>query len=312
MTELDLIKFQWYSGNISHATPLGTITLKEFIYRHQSPTTKILEVFDEIETAAADGNKKLKSELKQNNLFYFTPGAIFNGRRRYANIVQFTGLAQIDIDGLEHDEALELKEYLFENFPQIYLAYVSPSRKGVKALIRIPVVKSIEEFKEYYAGIEKEFEWIAGFDSAPKNLALPLFLSYDTDLLYRESATVWKTKGELLDLDKTKNLKPTPQHNDIYGDETVYKSNAYYRKISLNIFESKINQITGNGHPQLRSACLVLGSRIGAGYLSQADAEQYAEYCIRNNSYLKKGTNGYISTMRWCIKKSIMNPKYYS
>ena len=311
-TELDLIKFQWYSGNIKHAKPMGFVSLASFISKHKKPTRKILEVFDQIETASLQGDKKLKSELKQNNLYYFTPGAIFNGRRRYSNISEFTGLAQIDIDNLEHDEALDLKEYLYDNYPQIYVSYLSPSRKGVKALIRIPVVKSIKEFKEYYAGIEEEFNWIAGFDSAPKNLALPLFLSYDTDLLYRESATVWTKKGELLDMDLTKNLKPVPSSPIIEGDETVYKSTAYYRKISLDIFAKKISGIVDAGHPQLRSASLVLGSRVGANYLSQSDAEQYAEWCIRNSSYLSKGISGYVNTMKWCIRKSSMNAKYYS
>lgn len=312
-TELDLIKFQYYPGDITRPVPIGYITLKQFIDSHRNPTSKILDVFDKIETASMNGNQKLKNELKQNNLYYFTPSAIFKEgyNRRYSNIIRFTGLAQIDIDELESDEALDLKHYIFDNYKEVYCAYVSPSRKGVKALIRIPIVKSVNEFKQYYQAIETEMNWIAGFDSAPKNLALPLFLSYDTDMLFRTNASVWSDKEELQP-ENLSNLKSAPPPKQIVdGDESVYKSRAYFRKITLDIFKSKLEQINDNGHPQLRSASLVLGSRVGAGYLDQSDAEQFAEWCIRSNNYLQKGIAGYVTTMKWSIRQGINNPKYY-
>ena len=310
-TELDLIKFQYYNGNIKDTEPRGFVTLKQFIITHKHVSTKMLKVFDEIELATVLKDKQLKSKLKTEHLFYFTPGAIFDKGRKYSNIKKFTGLAQIDIDGLEPEEALDLKEWLFDNYKHVYCVYTSPSKSGVKALMRIPIVKSVEEYKEYYQGIQDEFEWISGFDSAPKNLALPLFLSYDYDILYRESAEVWHKKGVVQNIDDKQNMAITAPERIIDGDETVYKSGAYYKKITLDIFEKRINDIVDNGHPTLRSASLVLGSRIGAGYVSRSEAETFAEQCIKNNSYLSKGINGYISTMKWCIKQSINNPKYY-
>lgn len=313
-TNLQLIKFQYYDGDITRPIPIGFITLEQFIERHQNPSNEILEVFDQIETATKSKNAKLKKDLKQNKLFYFTPSAIFRKgfHRRYDNIIAFTGLAQIDIDGLGNDESVDLKHWLFDNYKEMHCAYVSPSRTGVKALIRIPVVSSIEEFKEYYQGIENEFDWIAGFDSAPKNLALPLFLSYDTDILWREDASVWSAKGEL-QAEELENLhnEPPPSHRVVDGDETVYKSRAYFRKITLDLYQKKIDSINDNGHPQMRSASLILGSRVGAGYLTQNDAEQYAEWCIKSSSYLSKGIQGYLDTMRWAIRQGMNNPKYY-
>lgn len=311
-SEFDLIKFQYYDGNIRHAVPRGFVSLGQFVSAHKSPTEKILKVFDQIEEAAKIGDKKLKSKLKTENLYYFTPGAIFKGRRKYSEIKGFTGLAQIDIDDLTEPEALDLKEYLFDNHEQFFCVYLSPSRTGVKGLMRIPIVTTIKQYKEYYQAIEDEFDWLPGFDSAPKNLALPLFISYDTDILYREDARVWNKIGKLQDDTKLDNLtsKP-PSREPTEGDETVYKSDAYYRKITLDIFESKLNTIHDNGHPQLRSACLVLGSRVGAGYVDRSEAEEYASACIRANSYLRKGIDGYITTMKWCMNKAINNPKYY-
>lgn len=312
--ETELIKFQYYAGDITKPVPLGYLTLSQFIDRHQNPSGEILDIFDDIEDAARNGNKKLKDKIKQENLFYFTPGALFKEKynRRYENIVSFTGLAQIDIDNLEHDEAIDLKHWLFDNYKEMYCVYVSPSRKGVKALIRIPVVKNVKEFKEYYQAIEDEFDWIAGFDSAPKNLALPLFLSYDTDILWRESASEWNKKADLQP-EELPNLhnKPLPNSVILDGDETVYKSRAYFRKITLDLFSKKLENINDAGHIILRSAALILGSRVGAGYLTQSDAEQYAEWCVNNNGYLKKGISGYVTTAKWAIKQGIKNPKYY-
>ena len=309
-SEIEILKFQYYSGNIRNTTAQGFYTLSQFIAMHQNPTPKMLLAFDAIEQATIAGHKERKSKLKEDYIPYFTVGAIFQGGRKYANIDYFTGLAQIDIDGLEPEEAEDLKEYLFFNYEHLYCAYLSPSRCGVKAIIRIPVVNTVKEYKEIYQGIQNELDWLPGFDTAPKNLALPLFLSYDKDILYRESAKIWHKRGEIQDLNNTPNLESVPTRI-LNGDETVFRSTGYYRKISLDIFTKKIEDIIDNGHPQLRSACLVLGSRVGAGYLSKHEAEGYAEALIRGSQYLSKGIANYITTMKWAISRGMTNPKYY-
>ena len=311
MDILSLVKFQWYNGNIKDTTPRGLVSLNTFIDSHRNPTEKIMSVFDAIEKASSEGNVNLKKQLKSNHLFYFTPGALFDNGRKYTNIKSFTGLAQIDIDGLEKDEAIDLKEYLFETYKEFFCIYLSPSRRGVKGLIRIPIVKDVKEYKEYYQGIENELDWIAGFDSAPKNLALPLFISYDLDILSRNNAEVWSKKGDLLGENIENLSSKKPIVFNVEGDETVYKSKAYFKKISLDLFENKINSINDNGHPTLRGACLVLGSRCGAGYLSTGEALNAAQYLIKNNSYLSKGISNYIKTANWAINQGFSNPKYY-
>jgi len=313
---LNRIKFQYYPGDITKPSAIGYLTLQAFINAHINPTNRSSEVFMQIEEAAKNGNKKLKSKLKQENLFYFTPSATFkkNYHRRYENIESFTGLAQLDFDNYEtEEEAIDLKEYLFENYPQFFCVYLSPSRKGVKGLMRIPVVESVEEYQEYYKGIEDEFEWISNFDSAPKNVALPLFLSKDVDLLYRNDATIWDTVGILPDISTYKNLTDTQPNNIIanIGDETIYKSDAYYEHITIDIFKNKLSTINDAGHPILRNACLVLGSRCAAGYLSTNDARQIAENEIRSHHYLKKGIANYIKTANWAINRGLLAPKYY-
>ena len=225
MEALESTKFQWYNGNIKDTKPRGLLSLKSFIFSHQKPKEKISVAFRKIEEAAKNGDKKLKAELKQTMLYYFTPSVIFNN----------TGTIKESSNG---------------------------------------------KYKSY------------------RN--------------YKTIESIWNKKGILQEesLNNLSSEKPKLK-SIIPGDENVYKSNAYYQKITLDIFSNKINAIGESGHPQLRSACLVLGSRCGAGYLSAGEAMIQAEYLIKSNQYLQKGISGYIATAKWAINQGYGKPKYY-
>ena len=198
-----MIKFQYYHGDIKKSSPLGLISLETFIDRHLNPKADLLSVFNQINQATASGDKKLKADLKMNNLYSFTISAQFNGRRRYADIREFNPLAQLDFDGLTEEESIEFRDFIFEHYPQVICSYLSPSRCGVKVLLRIPKISldkgidaGIVEYKDYYRAIETEFSNYKGFDNSPKNLVLPLFISHDQNMSYRhfDSAEVWNIK----------------------------------------------------------------------------------------------------------------------
>lgn len=308
-TKLDKILFQYYNGNIHNTHPRGFVSLRQFINAHKNPSEKMKLVFYRVNEAAVAGNKELKNKLKMKHLFFFTPSVIFGERRRYKDILKFTGLAQLDFDNVE--KSVALKDYLFENYQEIICCYLSPSGKGVKALVKLPISKSINEFRKYYAGLAEEFEGIDGFDNAPKNVALPLFISMDEDILYRDTFIDWTKKGKVMKQEDYVNLNLEPP---LYKDfsESGYGSEQYYEKITIDIFKKKISEIVDDdGHPRLRNACLVLGSRIGAGYVSYSDALAIAEYEVKTHSYLSKGIANYIKTVRWALNNGISNPKYY-
>tara|TARA_R110000764_G_scaffold52161_2_gene113605 strand:+ start:2769 stop:3698 length:930 start_codon:yes stop_codon:yes gene_type:complete len=309
-----MIRFQYYSGNIKKANPLGFVTLNQFNKKHINPSDKMLEVFQKIEEASKNGDKKLKAELKMENLYSFTISAIFDGNRKYSNIVEFTGLAQLDFDGLEEEVAVKLRDYLFEHYRYLACTYLSPSRRGVKAIIRIPKISieqgyesAVKEYKEYYNAIEEEFEGIFGYDPAPKNLVLPLFISYDFFMNIRpiEECKVWdlkKTPKEALSQDYPLPRKPYKK----------LKSNDKNELRAVRTIRKSIDAITSSpGHFQLRSSCLILGTRVGAGYLSMSQAEQEVENLIRSNSYLSKGVSGYLQTGIWALEKGALTPKEY-
>jgi hypothetical protein len=298
---MDNIKLQYYLGGVKVNQPTGLVDLETFLERTENPSDKISKLFSLIAEASEKGDKKRKAELKA-QLPFVTPAVTVKKYRRYEDIVSFTGLTQIDFDGI--DNASDLKHHLFQEFPQFLTVYTSPSLKGVKGLMRIPICKSVEEYQDYYRAIQETFEGYYGFDPAPKNAVLPLFLSWDEFLLKRDSPTVWdKKKVEEKSFHQLYPLAPRPYNPSRANDKN--------RSRAINTFRKMVNQIVDNGHPQLRSASLILGTRVGAGYVPRFEAEQEAETAIRNSRYLAKGIKGYTTTAKWAIEEGIKTPKFY-
>jgi hypothetical protein len=307
----------YYNGNIKDSICRGHVTLEQFVRANSKPLPKMLAIFDKIRQAELDGDKQLKMRLKE-NLYSFTPGVtIPKGQsRKYDNIAGFTGLMQLDFD----NEPLgnDLKDWLFNDNPECICAYTSPSGVGVKALFKIPVVKTVDEYQEYFLGVEEYMEncGIDSFDHAPYNCILPLFLSLDKDILYRDNALKWAKKCLKNDISTFANLQITAPTNTMPTGGEEFGSVEYYKRITIEIFTAKVDGIRADpGHPVLRDACLVLGSRVGAGYIDKGEAELLAQYAIRINGYLcrKKelGINNYIKTSKWGIQIGSTRPKFY-
>lgn len=300
------IKFPYYSGNIKNSRVQGVVSLDKFIFAHQNPNQDMTNLFEKIRKATQDGNIALKRNLKT-NLFAFTPSVQIklNERRKYTNITQFTGLMQLDFDGIETVETAKiLKYHLFENHKEIVCSYLSPSGKGVKCLIRITKVGDVEQFKAIHKTVCKKFEIFDYFDTCTKNPILPLFLSIDKNILWRDfsECSVWSSE----DWSKPK-YETHRETKPIQLDST----NNYERRVR-HIIKNRINAIVDNGHPQVRSAALVLGSRVAAGYIDRYDAENLITDLIINNSYLQKELNNYIKTALWGIENGMKNARYFN
>jgi hypothetical protein len=294
---MDKIKFQYYPANIESTKPLGFVFLNDFIGSIKDPSKKIKDVFKSIAAAELSGDKKLKAQLKQNNLFYFTPCIISNGKTRgYKDVTNWTGLAVLDFDHI--DNADEFRDYMFKTYKFIVTCFLSASKKGIKVLIKIPVVKSTDEFKSFFYGLGVLFDKYKGFDGTAQNCVLPLFLSYDKDILFRDNATVFKGKGIKVDAFK-ENINVDLSNVVINSDDS--------KRVYSNI-EKAFNNIVSDGHPQVIGACISLGGYVAAGYVDEAEAVKWVSNFITNNNYLKKGISGYIKTAKTAIKKGAGSP----
>lgn len=300
------ISFPYYSGNIKLTKCMGYVSLEQFINAHLTPTLENKIIFESIKVCVTP---QVKRELKH-QLFSFTPSVMipFGLKRKYDNIARWTGLMQLDFDKLDTEEEAEiLKDHLFHNYPQIVCAYLSPSRKGIKCLMRTTMPNSLAHYKAMHKAVENEMEQYSYFDAATSNAILPLFLSYDENILYRDYSdcvtwdeTCWKET-------EYKHLNEAPPRNH---PNLIPKGENDHNK-TIRIFKNKIQNINDSGHPQVRSACLILGSRCGAGYITTTEATDLMYSEIKNSSYLSKGTQGYLDTANWALIEGSKNPKYY-
>ena len=307
------IKFPYYKGNIKLTKAVGLLTLSQFIEAHKSPTNQTRETIKLIQLAGSANDLELKRKLKQ-KLHAFTPAIKIEVgfARKYDNIVSWTGLMQLDFDKIPDVETAQiLKAELFDKYNSILCCYISPSGKGVKALLKITTPKDASQFKAIHKAVEKEFEQYGGFfDVATKNAVLPLFLSYDENILYRDwsEASTWILEDN--EIEKKVQLLDKPPTS--YTSSKQANSEAQYNHDkAVRIFTTAVNNINDNGHPQLRTACLILGSRVGAGYIDASEAVRLAEDKIVSNSYFDKDQKGYLDTVHWAINEGAKNPKYY-
>lgn len=294
---LDDIFFQFFPARIYEATPLGTLTLRQFLDVHREPKDSTVEVIEQIKIAAQNNDLKLKDNLKQNNLYSFVPSVKLDGLgRAYSNIEDFNSVMICEFDKIVH--AKELKERLFNNLKCVIAAWISPSGKGLKLLIRIEKPTSIDNYKEYYCGMAYYLSQYEGFDRANYNCCLPLFLSYDKEILVREDAEIWTQRGGKINAFQKYVCEIEP--NEEITEENTTKV--------VNKITFLINRISDNAHTQLLSISTLLGGWVGFNLISLEDAESLICELIENNDYMRKNINGYCKTARDMIRRGMLSP----
>lgn len=294
---IDSVSFQFFAAKIWEAQPLGELTLRQFLDVHKNPKTKTVEVIEQIKEAAKHNDLKLKDSLKQNNLYSFVPSVILDSNgRAYSNIKYFNPVMVCEFDKIDHVK--ELKEQLFNNLKCVVAAWISPSGRGLKLLIRIKKPTSIDNYKEYYCGLAYYLSQYEGFDSANFNCCLPLFLSYDRDILIREDAEEWTQRGGKINAFQKYICEVEP-------NEKITEKNTA-KVVSKITF--LMNKIVDNGHTQLLSISTLLGGFCGFNLISLEDAEDLICELIENNDYMRKNIKGYCKTAKDMIRRGILSP----
>lgn len=164
--------------------------------RNKKPlTVNIIAALEFIKTGSSkdiiekvrQANDQPTKDLFKQNLPAVTFGGLFEDR---SALIEASGLACLDFDKLadlnEISERLKASEY-------IYSLWVSPSGNGLKALVKIPVVKDKEEYQEYYRAILRHFKDLQP-DKATKDINRLCFESYDPYLHVNEEAKVFSKK----------------------------------------------------------------------------------------------------------------------
>lgn len=291
---------QYYPNDIHIVKPLGTLTLGQFLNSIKNPKPDIESQFKKIAEASAEGNKKLKDELKS-KLYYTTPCIFSDGTNRtYQAIDHFTGIAVLDFDNISVDLACELRDYLFNTYPFIIASFLSSSRKGVKCLVRIPVVNSVDEFKLYFYGLGCIFQFYKGFDITSQNSALAFYLTYDHDALVREDAAVFQDTG--YKEDEFKEFKGEA----IKVEDVTEKDREIILRQMYRIFDNIID----NGHVPLRGASLLFGGFCASGYYEIEEARGILYDLVDATPYLQSKSRTYKRTVNDMLIKGYTSPIY--
>ena len=328
--------FQYYKANIKQTEPLGILTLPRFIQAIRQPRDEVKDIFNQIHKAELAEDWKLKADLKT-HLYSFTPAVYVIGKRRYADIHNFTGLLVLDFDHLpSQDNAKEFRNHIFNEYGFIVATWLSASGLGVRALVRIPVIVpreetrgGVDEYQAYFNGLayyevprlfkrqlekegiesndienfplqSKEAKYMRkkiGFDMAPKNAVLPMFLSWDSGILSRSysECEVWSTmyvEPDVVSIPLVQFVEPT------------YRSE---RRL-LGMMKAQMGGIVDEGHLIVRSTAFRLGGYVGGGEIDFGTVEGWMYDYIDSHGYLRQKAATYKKTVTEMLKRGMMKP----
>ena len=118
---------------------------------------------------------KDKYKEGKNKLPVICFGGEFSARSK-EGLVQASGFLTLDFDGVKDMPALKEK---IESKPYTILNFRSPSYDGYKAVVRIPIVKSDEEYKVFFKALQKDFPEL---DESGKDISRACYFSYDPNI----------------------------------------------------------------------------------------------------------------------------------
>lgn len=119
------------------------------------------------------------------------PGVCFNGvfdYRSKAGIREHSGLCILDFDKFENSQdAIDFRNSISDD-DFIFSAWISPSAKGVKALVKIP--NDIANHTAYFHSLKNYYNH-PNWDDSGSDVSRFCFESYDPDLFINENSKVW-------------------------------------------------------------------------------------------------------------------------
>ncbi len=223
--------------------------------------------------------------------------------RKHEHIESFTGLVFIDVDKCTN--AVKVKS-LFQELDCTVATWFSSSG-NVHALIKIPVCKSIDEYKRRYALLTEDLRSEIGdmglVDNATSNPTQLAFISHDKELYVNTSAEEYE--GMYLP------NKPRKNRTIVFD---MYNSN------STKWCVDKVNQwfsgINSNGYPQVLKYSVTLGGWASAGYIKEKDAENLLQSLIKGNAYLNSTDSSgtlqtYLNASLSAFKEGLKTPLHW-
>jgi hypothetical protein len=233
------------------------ITIQQNITVHKYLYSDLHSVLDKIRTGGTLTGKitelRILPEAEYKDQKKTMPGIIFQGKftkREKGSMERASGLMVLDFDHCGTDFKKTLSE-----LDWIYVIFVSLGGDGIKALVKIPEVKTDEEYKQYFEAVSDELEKTVpkALDQSGKDICRLCFFSYDPELYINPEARIWTKKKEKGTL-KT---------------EAKYVKNDYRRAMTpLNYIR---NSEQGERHTRILKAARLMGGYTAAGVISEEE-----------------------------------------
>ena len=158
----------------------------------QIKTGRWKKQINEIRYHINNGDTEQVNALKK-RLPAFTISATFKQRgRTKVDVDTYTNLLHLDYDYIDNVQELKAKVV---DMPYTYAAFISPSGKGLKVLVKSDGSLSTHEYA--FNTLKKYYDVIVGItsDSGVKDFTRLCFISYDTALYLNEDAEVFMTQS---------------------------------------------------------------------------------------------------------------------
>lgn len=186
----------------------------------------------------------------------FLPCVTFSGTftsRKAQHIKQYSGFIVIDID---HMDSLDnLKQSLRED-PITYAFFVSPSRKGLKVLVKVGNDKNMHQ--DMFLSLERHFIDNHGvvIDKSGKDVCRLCYVSYDEDLHLNESSEIYTYKpipAKETRINETFKFKPINGREQIVCTDTNF---MYIQAVKWN--NNKFVYIDGSRNVYIHALACIL------------------------------------------------------
>ncbi len=164
---------------------------KGLIFTKPQEVTSLEEVLDLIRSDKwKDRITKCRTDSKHKDwLPCFTPTGVFS-HRSMAGLQEYNGSICLDVDHVEDPEALKARS---SELDYVHAAFVTPSGKGLKVIVRTDATK--ENYKETEEMVAQKFLDDTGFprDNRCKDIARIQFVSHDSSLHYNPHSQILKS-----------------------------------------------------------------------------------------------------------------------
>ena len=273
------------SKNCSDVYNIKRITTDNAFERIRTGS-KYHHVFDKIRSIKGQDRASIdaRSLLKAQNLPSYIWAVLFkpSSKRSTENIESYTGLITIDFDHLPYgfmgmNPIISCKNY-------IYSSFISPSEDGLKCVLKIPVVNSVEEYKSYFYGICTEFNI-----SVDSKIYFPdlsccdptrlLFESFDPNIYINNESLIWE-KTASIDAAKAIVQEPKSKSNKLSTVSTLaynIPSQQYQpstpidiaKRVFKTLEDNIVNAGIGNRHYSVLKMARLAGGYIASNLINE-------------------------------------------